>query len=78
MAKATGKRKIEQYQHEDKKRANNPPVGLVTPAIDELTPERTGMTFIKAQMNPDLLTDDLKKKRSSNDSWSANPMWPCA
>jgi hypothetical protein len=30
--------------------------------IDELTPERTGMTFIKAQMNPDLLTDDLKKR----------------
>ncbi|MBI3410753.1 MAG: site-specific DNA-methyltransferase [Planctomycetes bacterium] len=37
--------------------------------IDELTPERTGMTFLKAQMNPDLLTDDLKKKRASNESF---------
>jgi len=37
--------------------------------IDELTFEKTGMTFLKAQMNPDLLTDDLKKKRSSNESF---------
>jgi adenine-specific DNA-methyltransferase len=37
--------------------------------IDELTQEKTGMTFIKAQMNPDLLTDDLKKKRASNESF---------
>jgi len=28
-----------------------------------------GMTFLKAQMNADLLTDDLKKKRSSNESF---------
>jgi len=37
--------------------------------IDELTPEKTGMTFLKVQMNTDLLTDDLKKKRSSNQSF---------
>ena len=37
--------------------------------IDELTPEKTGMTFLKVQMNPDLLTDDLKKKRASNESF---------
>ena len=37
--------------------------------IDELTPEKTGLTFLKAQMNPDLLTDDLKKKRASNESF---------
>ncbi|MCI0742778.1 MAG: site-specific DNA-methyltransferase [Gemmataceae bacterium] len=37
--------------------------------IDELTLEKTGMTFLKAQMNPDLLTDDLKKKRASNESF---------
>jgi adenine-specific DNA-methyltransferase len=37
--------------------------------IDELTPERTGMTFLKAQMNGDLLTEDLKKKRASNESF---------
>ena len=28
-----------------------------------------GMTFLKAQMNPDLLTEDLKKKRASNESF---------
>jgi adenine-specific DNA-methyltransferase len=27
------------------------------------------MTFLKVQMNPDLLTEDLKKKRSSNESF---------
>jgi adenine-specific DNA-methyltransferase len=27
------------------------------------------MLFLKAQMNPDLLTDDLKKKRASNESF---------
>jgi adenine-specific DNA-methyltransferase len=37
--------------------------------IDELTREKTSMTFLKAQMNPDLLTEDLKKKRSSNESF---------
>jgi adenine-specific DNA-methyltransferase len=37
--------------------------------IDELTIEKTGMTFLKVQMNPDLLTEDLKKKRSSNESF---------
>jgi adenine-specific DNA-methyltransferase len=37
--------------------------------IDELTKEKTGMTFLTAQMNADLLTDDLKKKRSSNQSF---------
>jgi adenine-specific DNA-methyltransferase len=39
--------------------------------IDELTKEKTGMTFLTAQMNADLLTNDLKKKRSSNQSF-----WP--
>ena len=28
-----------------------------------------GVTLLKAQMNPDLLTDDLKKKRTSNESF---------
>jgi adenine-specific DNA-methyltransferase len=37
--------------------------------IDELTREKTGMTFVKVQMNPDLLTEDLKKKRASNESF---------
>jgi|ERR1700677_72138 adenine-specific DNA-methyltransferase len=34
--------------------------------IDQLTKEKTGMTFLTAQMNADLLTEDLKKKRASN------------
>lgn len=37
--------------------------------IDEISPEITGCVFLKAQMNADLLTDDLKKKRSSNESF---------
>lgn len=37
--------------------------------IDALTKEKTGMTFLTAQMNADLLTEDLKKKRASNQSF---------
>lgn len=37
--------------------------------IDGLTKERAGMTFLTAQMNADLLTEDLKKKRASNQSF---------
>lgn len=37
--------------------------------IDELTVEKTGMNFLKAQMNTDLLTEDLKRKRASNESF---------
>jgi adenine-specific DNA-methyltransferase len=37
--------------------------------IDELKPEITGMQLLKVQMNADLLTDDLRKKRSSNESF---------
>jgi hypothetical protein len=167
---ATGKRRIEQYDHKGQQRKNNPPVGLVTEATDRDAPrhryaydphldptltwagktehtsfevptvslhvheridpktiveavrrrngiaapvqgslfempeenpplreaidfyqhahawsnrliagdsllvmnsllEKTGMTFVKVQMNPDLLTEDLKKKRASNESF---------
>jgi len=37
--------------------------------IDELKPEIAGMQLLKAQMNADLFTDDLKKKRTGNDSF---------
>lgn len=37
--------------------------------IDELDPKKAGMQLLKLQMNTDLLTDDLKKKRSSNESF---------
>jgi adenine-specific DNA-methyltransferase len=38
---AGGKRPIEQYDHKDKTRANNPPVGLVTPQTDPELPKKT-------------------------------------
>ena len=37
--------------------------------IDETKSELAGMQFLKVQMNADLLTDDLKKKRTSNESF---------
>jgi adenine-specific DNA-methyltransferase len=37
--------------------------------IDELSPEKAGMLLLKSQMNADLLTDDLKKKRGTNESF---------
>ena len=37
--------------------------------IDGMTKEKAGMTFLTAQMNADLLTEDLKKKRASNQSF---------
>ncbi len=37
--------------------------------IDEMKPELAGMQFLKVQMNADLLTEDLKKKRASNESF---------
>ena len=37
--------------------------------IDELTPEIADMQLIKAQMNADMLTNDLRKRRSSNESF---------
>ena len=37
---STAKRPIEQYEHADKTRVNNPPVGLVTPATDPDLPKK--------------------------------------
>ena len=37
--------------------------------IDALSPEKTGLQFLKVQMNADLLTDDLKKKQASNEAF---------
>ena len=37
--------------------------------IDELKPGVSGMQLLKVQMNADLFTDDLRKKRSGNDSF---------
>ncbi len=37
--------------------------------IDSLGAQSLGMTLLKVQMNADLLTEDLKKKRASNESF---------
>jgi len=37
--------------------------------IDEANPKLLGMAFFRAEMNDDLHTEDLKKKRSSNESF---------
>lgn len=37
--------------------------------IDELDPAKAGMTFLRVQMDPDLLVDDLRKKRASDHSF---------
>lgn len=37
--------------------------------IDEVKPEIAGMQLLKAQMNADLFTEDLKKKKSGNESF---------
>lgn len=39
--KKSSKKPIEQYDHKDKKRVNNPPVGLVTPDTDKETGKKT-------------------------------------
>jgi len=38
-------------------------------AAKDIDEAKTGMTLLKVQMNADLLTDDLKKKRTSNESF---------
>src|SRR5437899_2505515 len=40
------KRPIERYQHSDKKRINNPPVGLVTPETDPVVPTHKTYDYI--------------------------------
>ena len=65
-------RAIEEAQH------LVPPPGVIVFAAFQFDPEAAkdidetqwpGVTLLKAQMNADLLTDDLKKKRASNESF---------
>src|SRR5437667_1618218 len=44
--KSNSKRHIERYEHKDKKRINNPPVGLVTAATDPPLPTRKTYDYI--------------------------------
>lgn len=41
IGSSSKKKPIEQYAHEGKKRAANPPVGLVTPAMDKESGKKT-------------------------------------
>jgi adenine-specific DNA-methyltransferase len=41
MARSVQKRKVETYTHPEKKRTNNPPVGLVTPQTDHDAEQKT-------------------------------------
>jgi hypothetical protein len=52
--KNDGKKPIEQYEHKDKKRANIPPVGLVTPETDPIAPERGKPPAKQYQYDPHL------------------------
>jgi hypothetical protein len=40
------KRPIERYQHNDKQRINNPPVGLVTPETDPVLPTHKTYDYV--------------------------------
>jgi adenine-specific DNA-methyltransferase len=71
-------RQVEQAWHEARGLAPRPEL-LVFAAfqfdpeaakdIDELTPQKAGLTLLKVQMSADLLTQDLKKQRASNESF---------
>jgi len=67
------KRPIEQYSHADKKRANNPPVGLVTPDTDETETKRT--YAYDPHLDPSLQWAG-KAERTSFDVPTVSPLWP--
>lgn len=49
------KKPIEQYEHKDKERLNNHPVGLVTPETDlEIKTEKTNISVSHYQYDPHL------------------------
>jgi adenine-specific DNA-methyltransferase len=43
---APSKRPIDRYEHRDKKRINNPPVGLVTPETDPVAPTHKTYDYV--------------------------------
>ncbi|MFQ5788586.1 MAG: hypothetical protein ACE5H1_11480, partial [Thermodesulfobacteriota bacterium] len=61
MAKRTSKKKIEQYEHSDKERANNPHVGLVTPDSDPDTGEQKKYKY-DPHLDPELSFSSDKSK----------------
>ncbi|MGH9427308.1 MAG: DNA methyltransferase, partial [Terriglobia bacterium] len=57
------KRPIERYEHKDKKRINNPPVGLVTPETDPLAPTRRTYEY-DPHLDPQLVWAGKKEHTS--------------
>jgi hypothetical protein len=53
------KRPIERYEHSDKKRINNPPVGLVTPETDPVAPTHKTYDYVAP-------VPSVKRKRLTN------------
>ncbi len=50
--KNDGKRPIESYEHSDKERVNNPPVGLVTPETDPDTDKKKTSAYDGRSLYP--------------------------
>ena len=65
MAKAPKKRKrnIENYAHRDKERANNPPVGLVTPETDRDAGRRT---YAHERIDPSTVVEGVRKRNGAS------------
>jgi len=62
-AVTTHGRRIEQYDHREKKRLNNPPVGLVTPETDPLAPTRRTYEY-DPHLDPQLIWAGKKEHTS--------------
>jgi hypothetical protein len=52
---SSGKKPIEQYEHKDKKRANIPPVGLVTPETDPIPTQARKHYAYDPHLDPQLV-----------------------
>ncbi|MFQ5688279.1 MAG: DNA methyltransferase, partial [Candidatus Scalindua sp.] len=70
MAKKTSKKQIEQYEHSDKERANNPHVGLVTPSSDPDTGEKKTYKY-DPHLDPELSFSPDKSKDEALQSFYA-------
>ncbi len=62
-AAKTRKRPVEQYEHKDKKRVNNPPVGLVTPQTDPPAPSKKTYDY-DPHLDPQLVWAGKKEHTS--------------
>src|SRR5712692_8442523 len=62
-AAKTRKRPVEQYEHKDKKRVNNPPVRLVTPQTDPPAPSKKTYDY-DPHLDPQLVWAGKKEHTS--------------